>query len=175
MSDDLLRRATRPTLRRIRELCERVPEAIRPLLEKIAERFNDPTFSGFQILRAAGASDWHGKLFKKELGIAPWQLVLELRAEVTLWLLRETPLSVEDIALIVGYGSESSLRKLLRRTCGFSPAEGRSHLRQVVREYRDQGDELMSWYFWVRYHRGEVEVDEFRGALTYLERRFGPA
>jgi AraC-like DNA-binding protein len=144
------------------------------LLEKIGERFHDPVCSEMQILREAGANRRHKKLFWKELGIQPWELVQELRTEVTLWLLRETDLSVEEIARLVGRGSEESLRELLRKTCGFSPEEGRTHLRQVVPEFRDQGDELLSWFFWVRYHRGEVKTEEYRSAVVYLERRFGP-
>lgn len=171
----LLHQAMWPTIWRIRELAKRAPEEIRLLLEKIAERFNDPAYRVHHILREAGATDWHGRIFRLELGISPGKLVLELRVETALWLLRESSLPVEAIARLVGYESLRGLELLFEKTCGFAPSEARPHLRRVASEHRSRGDELRSWYFWVRLHRDEIEADEYLGALAYLDDRFLPA
>lgn len=174
MSIDLLRRAARPTRRRLHEVSQRVPELIRPYLERLAERFLDPAYNMTRIRREAGATDWHGKIFRTELGFSPDELRRALRVEVAIWLMRETSLSLEKIARLVGYDSLRSLESLFKKTCQFAPSKGRPHLRQVREEYRTLGDELRGWYFWVRYHRGELTSDDFARAAAYLERRFDP-
>jgi hypothetical protein len=163
-----------PTLRRIHELAGRVSDKIRPLLLKIAERFHEPGPERLvhRIMREIGATDWHGKIFRLELGLTPNDLVLELRVEVALWLLRETSLPVEGIARLVGYRSQRSLQLLFKNACGFTPSKARAHLRLVAEELRPLGDELLSWYFWVRYHLDEIETEEYLRAVTYLDRRF---
>ena len=64
----LHRRALRPTVRRLRDLAERLPEAIRPLIETIAERFFIPGYLMFQIRREAGSTDWQVTLLAREIG-----------------------------------------------------------------------------------------------------------
>lgn len=171
----LLRRAAEPTRRRLRAVTGRVHVQIRPFLEKLSERFLDPTYTVDQIRREAGATDWHVRRFGKELGIPPGELRMALRVEVTTWLLRETSLSLEKISRLVGYDSLRALQWLFRRSCHFTPSQGRSYLRQVRPELRELGDELRGWYFWVRLHRGELEAEDFDRAAAYLLRRFGPS
>jgi AraC-like DNA-binding protein len=170
----LLRRALGPTVRRVRKLAERCPEEFRPFIESIAERFYESGHPIFQIRREAGATEWHGKRLTKELGVAPGELRDFIRVEVILWLLRETPLPVAAIALLVGFENERSLRKLIGRKCGMTPGRLRRHLRRVRREYRELGDESLSWHLRVRYNRGEAEKADLAAVLTFLRGRFGP-
>lgn len=171
---ELHRRALRPTVRRLRDLAERLTEEIRPLLEKIAERFFIPGYLMFQIRREAGSTEWHVKLFVRQVGMPPWHLVLLCRIEVALWLLRETSLTVAAIAPLVGYADENGLRKLFRNWCDLTPAQARRYLRKVDRQRRGAGDEALSWSLRVRFHRGEVDSAEMDAVQSYLRSRFSP-
>jgi transcriptional regulator GlxA family with amidase domain len=171
----LLRRAAEPTRRRLLAVTGRVHVQIRPFLEKLSERFLDPSYTVDQIRREAGATDWHVRLFGQELGIPPGELRGALRVEVTTCLLRETSLPLEKISRLVGYDSLRALQGLFRRSCQFTPSKGRTYLRQVRAEYRELGDEIRGWYFWVRLHRGELEAEDFDRAAAYLLRRFDPS
>lgn len=173
MSDDLLHRALRPTLRRLGELAGSVSEEVRPLLEKAGEHICDPGCLIFQIQREAGATDWHVQMLKREVGLTLGELLRLCRLDVILWLLRSSRLSVSQIARLVGYVDARAMRKFVRGACGFTPAEARRPLCRVRPEFRALGEELVSWYFCVRFHRGEVGAEELRRAFAYLKGRFG--
>ncbi len=170
---DLKERGVEWIRERIGRLAERVPRRVRALLEKIAVHFCEPGYRLFQMRYEAAANDWHVTLFKRALGLAPKAFALECRVMLALWLLRETSLSVKEIAGKVGFKHERTLRKRFHRRCGLSPSSARNHLRQVRPEHRALGDELLGWGFWVRHHRGELDVEDLRAALGYLENRFG--
>ena len=114
------------------------------------------------------------KLFQRELGVTPRDLIRECRLEIAMVVLRDTALTVKDVADLLGYGSQRPLERLFRKFCDFTPSQARRHLRRVRPEHRAKGLELLSWYFWVRYHRGEVEAQEFEDARSYHAERFGP-
>ena len=46
----------------------------------------------------------------------------------------------------------------------------RACLRQSPHEQRAQVDDFLSWYFWVRNHRGELHADDFRAGLAVLQK-----
>lgn len=170
---DLRERGVKWIRQSIRRLTARVPDPVRALLEKIAVHFCDTACLVYLMRREVGATDWHLQLFKKELGIKPKAFVLACRLSLALWLLRESPLTVEAVARKVGFETEGALRKRFRLLCGISPSSARSYLRRVRDEHRALGDKLLGWSFWVRHHRGELEIEDFQAALTYLEDRFG--
>jgi transcriptional regulator GlxA family with amidase domain len=75
----------------------------------------------------AGACRLHPKTFYRRLlaatGLAPSRFVQRVRLEVATDLLRDTALSVGDIAARVGYADASTLRRILRRELGLSASE----------------------------------------------------
>ena len=59
--------------------------------------------------------------FKHSTGITPHQYVLQQRLERAKHLLKETNLSVMEIAMVCGFSSHSHLGKLIRQHTGLSP------------------------------------------------------
>lgn len=59
--------------------------------------------------------------FKRSMGIAPYQYILQQRLEKAKHLLKETELPVMEIAMLCGFSSHSHLGKLIRQHTGLSP------------------------------------------------------
>lgn len=74
----------------------------------------------------AGISQFHfSRLFKKSVGISPIQYLIKQRIERAKLLLKNSELSVTEIALSCGFNSHSHLGKYFRQLTGFSPSEYR--------------------------------------------------
>lgn len=65
------------------------------------------------------------RAFKATLGLPPHQYQVQIRMERARRLLRETSMSVLEVALAVGYNSPSSFARAFRESCGISPIEFR--------------------------------------------------
>jgi AraC-like DNA-binding protein len=78
------------------------------------------------IANAAALSKYYfTRMFTQTTGMSPMDYVTKLRIEKAVELLRFTALSVEDIALAVGYSSGSYFSKVFRSRVGFPPADFR--------------------------------------------------
>ncbi|MCA1992110.1 MAG: AraC family transcriptional regulator [Coleofasciculus sp. S288] len=67
-------------------------------------------------------SQFHfSRLFKRSLGVTPHQYVLQQRVERAKQLLKQTELSVMEIALLCGFSSHSHLGKWFRQHTGMTP------------------------------------------------------
>ena len=67
-------------------------------------------------------------VFKDTVGVAPIEYKLKLLiAEAERLLIRETGMSVGQIADYLGFGSDTYFRRLFRRITGMSPSEYRRH------------------------------------------------
>jgi AraC family transcriptional regulator len=87
----------------------------------VAEDFNLA-----QLADQAGLSKFHfQRLFKAATGVSPSRYHINLRMEEARKLLRETRMSVIDVALEVGYTDPSHFARLFRRETGLSPSEYR--------------------------------------------------
>jgi AraC family transcriptional regulator len=83
-------------------------------------------FSLERLAAQAGLSRFHfQRLFKAATGVAPSRYHIDLRMEEARRLLRETKMSVVDVALEVGYTDPSHFARLFRRETGLSPSEYR--------------------------------------------------
>lgn len=170
---ELLGIAADPTLETLAELRTRTTWSVGALIEIISRHFCNADVQVYSIRREVDATDWHVKLFGRELGLTPQDLICECRLETASRLLRDTTLGIPVIAALVGYKTARSLGYLFDRLYGRPPSKLRNDLRRIKGEDRDRVEKLFSWHFRVRYHRGEVENDELRQALAYFEGRLG--
>jgi AraC family transcriptional regulator len=89
--------------------------------EHVAEDFNLA-----QLAAQAKLSKFHfQRLFKAATGVSPSRYHIDLRINEARRLLRETKMSVIDVALEVGYTDPSHFARLFRRETGLSPSEYR--------------------------------------------------
>jgi AraC family transcriptional regulator len=76
----------------------------------------------------AGLSSYHfARLFKESTGLAPHQYLVECRMEKAKELLKNTRLNVLQIALSVGYESQSHFTTLFKRHTGSTPTAFRKN------------------------------------------------
>jgi AraC family transcriptional regulator len=79
------------------------------------------------LANLAGISQFHfSRLFKKSLGVSPWEYVIQQRVERAKSLLKNPELSVTEIALSSGFNSHSHFGKYFRRFTGFTPKQYRA-------------------------------------------------
>jgi AraC family transcriptional regulator len=79
-------------------------------------------FSLAELAQAADMSDFHfSRLFRKATGQAPSQYFIQLRMDKARRLLLNSPMSIIDIALEVGYSSPSHFAHLFKRHAGVTP------------------------------------------------------
>ncbi|UOV05558.1 AraC family transcriptional regulator [Pseudoxanthomonas sp. F37] len=64
--------------------------------------------------------------FRNATGLTPFGYLTRLRMETAYDLLRNSPLTIADIALAVGYGNAAAFSTAFRRYCGLSPRQYRS-------------------------------------------------
>lgn len=83
-------------------------------------------FSLARLAGQAGLSEFHfNRLFKKATGLPPSQYFIILRLDAAKRLLRESDMSVIDLANEVGYSNPSHFAQLFRKHAGLSPSDYR--------------------------------------------------
>jgi AraC family transcriptional regulator len=83
-------------------------------------------FSLERLAERAGLSRFHfQRLFKSATSVSPSRYHINLRMSEARRLLRETKMSVVDVALEVGYTNPSHFAQLFRREIGLSPSDYR--------------------------------------------------
>ena len=84
-----------------------------------------------ELAAAAGLSPFHFcRAFRDTLGETPFEHLARLRLERAMMLLAETDKSVIEVALDVGYETESGLARLFRRALGIAPSVYRAQWRR---------------------------------------------
>jgi AraC family transcriptional regulator len=100
---------------------------LRAITRWMDEHLAEP-FSLATLAQIAGMSEFHfNRLFKGAVGIPPSQYQIKSRMEAARRLLRETKVSVVDIANQVGYSNPSHFAHLFRKHTGLSPSDYRRH------------------------------------------------
>lgn len=66
------------------------------------------------------------RAFVKVAGVSPWVLLTQLRMELAFNLLRQSRLSLLDIAAQVGYQSQAAFSKKFKETYGEAPGRMRA-------------------------------------------------
>ena len=98
---------------------------LRQITDWMAEHLAEE-FSLEQLAAQAGLSRFHfQRLFKSATGVSPSRYHINLRMNEARRLLRETKMSVVDVALEVGYANPSHFARLFRRETGLSPSDYR--------------------------------------------------
>jgi AraC family transcriptional regulator len=86
----------------------------------------DEDLSLVQIAEVINISPtYFASLFKRTTGIAPHQYIIQQRVEQAKSLLSKTDLSITDIALQVGFSSQSHLTQQFKRLTGITPKQAR--------------------------------------------------
>ena len=85
-----------------------------------AQISNDITIS--DLAAVAGLSQFHFiRAFKDSVGRSPYQYVLSERISVAKELLLKRDLSIDDVALAVGFSGASQLNRVFRKLIGVTP------------------------------------------------------
>jgi AraC-like DNA-binding protein len=80
-----------------------------------------------EVAESVGLSAFHFlRLFKREVGVTPYQFLMRLRLRRAIELLRDTNRPVTEIAYEVGFGDLSNFINTFRRELGCSPRQFRS-------------------------------------------------
>jgi AraC family transcriptional regulator len=98
---------------------------LRQITDWMAEYLSED-FDLERLAARAGLSKFHfQRLFKAAVGVSPSHYLINLRLNEARRLLRETKMSVVDVALEVGYADPSNFARLFRRENGLSPSDYR--------------------------------------------------
>ena len=68
---------------------------------------------------------YFASLFKQAMGVSPHQYVIQQRVERAKMMLSKTDLAIADIALQVGFSSQSHLTQQFKRLTGMTPKQVR--------------------------------------------------
>jgi AraC family transcriptional regulator len=86
----------------------------------------DRDLSLFQIAKVINISPtYFASLFKRTTGVSPHQYVIQQRVEQAKLMLSKTDLAIADIALQVGFSSQSHLTQQFKRLTGVTPKQVR--------------------------------------------------
>ncbi|OKH20361.1 hypothetical protein NIES593_19250 [Hydrococcus rivularis NIES-593] len=108
---------------------DRMPESrLRRVLEYVRSHL-DREIRLEDLASVAQMSAYHFcRLFKRSIGESPHQFLMRQRLEAARRLLRETDLSVAEVALEIGYQSPSHFATLFKRHTGVTPKQYRTAL-----------------------------------------------
>ena len=101
------------------------PAQLRRVVDYVSAHLADELALG-DLAALAGLSPHHfGDAFKTATGVAPYQYVIERRVERAGELLRDVRQTVAEVAIAVGFSSQSHLTRHFRRITGETPARFR--------------------------------------------------
>lgn len=102
------------------------PDKLRQALDYIQEHLGEE-ISLEAIAKHLQMSQYYfSHLFKQSMGVSPYQYVLQQRIERSKQLLKQSQLTVAEIALESGFASQTHLLKHFRKFTGMSPTKYRS-------------------------------------------------
>jgi two-component system, response regulator YesN len=100
----LLQDAAAPTIERIRAERETAPERVRPVLAYLEEHLFDRNTNSEQVMYACGIRNHNfTTLFRRARKLTLMAYIKDARMETAGRLLRETDLTVQEIAELIGY------------------------------------------------------------------------
>lgn len=124
-SDELaesLRRAITPDERLPLHTSALVKQAIGFIQQQYAQPLSRQTIAN----AVAVHKDYLGRIFQQEMGLSPWEYLSRYRLLQAKVLLRETDLSIAEVALRVGFETRTYFSQVFGREVGCSPREYRA-------------------------------------------------
>ncbi len=83
-----------------------------------------------KIAQACGTSPFHlTRIFRQTTGYPVWRYVCRLRVQIAAGLMQDATLSLQQVAMLAGFGSYSTFAATFRAEKGLSPAYFRRHHR----------------------------------------------
>jgi AraC family transcriptional regulator len=113
------------------------PDALAELLTTIEKNLDGDLSLAVLARRAGMSTSCFSRWFRAQTGVTPHAFVVEARIERAKALLRSSDLPLLDVALAVGFSSQSCLNVTFRRHAGMTPADYR---RQVSTKAKDGAD-----------------------------------
>jgi AraC-like DNA-binding protein len=169
--DALLAAAAEPSRQAVSRFGNEVPEEIQPMILQLRTNFTKPDYSVDEMREILHASTVDLARFTRAMGISPWQYVLEARMETAARLLRDTSLSIPDIAFLLGYADPPPFRRIFVRWAGqLTPIEYRARVRDVVARVGPMPEQLVHWRFLERVWSRQADEEEGVALLRYMER-----
>ena len=156
-----LERAAAPALAAIEEDELRAPEWLRPLYRAMRELLFDSDLDLDQIQEAAGFADvavWND--LREEAGQPSWSYLRDARLETAAHLLLETEMSISEVGYLVGYGSASSFRQLMRSFLDMPPSQYRRKAKRRLGRAGPAPAGSDTNDYWERMLAGELSDDE---------------
>ena len=168
-----LEEAARPSRKILDQLSRGTSRTVKAMLSEIGKNFFRPRYSVGELKKKLRLNFRHVRRFRAATGVSPSRLIRECRMEAGMRLLRDSLLTVEEIAILIGYDSERSLERLCLRWCGLTPSRLRTQMRRFKTELVALPEDVFSWYFWELYRCHGLSDVELAPVIEYLERRCG--
>ena len=106
----------------------------------IQDSYGDPDFNVSSVADKFNFSpDYIGKLFSQYSGCTMSAYISAIRLNKAIELLRDTEISINDIASIVGYASPNYFAKVFKKSQNLTPSEYRAMVRTAAKEVGESG------------------------------------
>ncbi|WP_176473287.1 helix-turn-helix transcriptional regulator [Niallia circulans] len=103
-----------------------IPESISNAVRYIQHNYANPIIL-YDIVEASGLSKYHfSRLFQSIMQITPMNFLTRIRLNKAIELMKQQDLTIEEIALRVGYSNGNYFTKVFRSIIGVSPGKYRN-------------------------------------------------
>ncbi|MDX2023989.1 MAG: AraC family transcriptional regulator [Deltaproteobacteria bacterium] len=101
---------------------EPLPAQVRRAIELMGERRSDPKLNLARLARHARVSSSHlVRLFQNSLGVSPMRYLTEMRIRHAQHLLERSPLTIKEVAFLVGFADQLYFSRVFRQETGHAP------------------------------------------------------
>lgn len=69
--------------------------------------------------------DYLARMFKKELGVSPWDYLMRCRIDMALKLIRDTGMSMNEVAYRTGFQDQAYFNRVFKKITGYPPKKAR--------------------------------------------------
>jgi AraC-like DNA-binding protein len=105
---------------------EPVPPQVRRAIELMTEHRSDPKLNLARLARHARVSSSHlVRLFQNSVGVSPMRHLTELRVRHAQHLLERSPLTIKEVAVLVGFADQLYFSRVFRQETGLAPTSFR--------------------------------------------------
>ncbi|MGE5601904.1 MAG: ATP-binding protein [Nitrososphaerales archaeon] len=112
------------------DLPSHATELTRQTVTYLRQNYADETLSRSQVASHVATSESYlSRVFRRDLGIGPWEYLTRFRIEQAKTLLRVSALTVTEVALRVGYSDSGYFSRVFHQETGRSPVNFRREIR----------------------------------------------